>query len=577
MPTHWSHLTEMQHPHERKLENDYSPQSDGSETPDPTLRASGLTDLLDEYGVAGRRLLLAAELLRTRALTLGELILESGVPRRTAERLLRALDLTPPGARATVIGRPSDEQLGRLLEAVAEATRGDVSAGLSIAELQRIIEAAPRAKRDLDHVSATPDTVRRRADFLSEHFLLTDRHVVFMGDHDLTSIALAASCRQTRITVLDIDEDLLDYVQSVSTRLGLGIRCLYADFSVALPDVLLGSADLVVTDPPYTPEGVGTFLAQSTLACTRKSQTRIVMAYGFSDTHPALGLRVQQEIVRLELAIESIIPAFNRYSGAEALGAKSDLYSLIPTAKAWKIAERAVSRSVQKMYTHGARSLESTQSRSLEHSIESLAELAGLTPFAAELSSTDTCLVQSKNGEWSEHSFREVLTGQVGRKGERVLADTAEGHQSWLLRILLASNADDVAILVPNSHPHISNQAGQEQLASLLSGKYQLRFLRSRPTNSLAVVLASRAQAGIGHSRARSVFLSRPGATLRSALTDAAYRSARSAGVDSRSKESARQQAEALIVEFGVPYADAPVQSLPRSALAAVLRRVDDL
>lgn len=527
----------MQHTREHKLDTDHWPQSAESAAPAP--RSSGLRELLDEYGVAGRRLVLAAELLQRPGLTLSELILETGLPRRSAERLLRALGLMAPGAKVTVIGRPSDEQLGRLREAVADVTRGDAGPGLSLAELQRIIGAAPRAKRDLDHVSATPDTVRRRADYLSENFLLADRHVVFMGDHDLTSVALAAKFRHARFTVLDIDEKLLDYVRSVSTKFDLGIRCVYADFSVALPDFLLGSADLVVTDPPYTPEGVGTFLAQSTLACTRESQSRIVMAYGFSDTHPALGLKVQQEVVRLELAIESVLPAFNRYLGAEALGAKSDLYSLIPTAKAWKTAERTVSRSGQKLYTHGARSLESAPSKSLAHRIESLAEVAGLAPTTAQLDANATCVVQhTGKGELSQRTIKEILTGQVGRKGETVLADAAEGHESWLLRILLASNADDVAILVPNSHPDISSQAGQEQLRWLLSGKYRLRFLRSRPTNNLAVVLAGRDLLDTGPSRARAVFLSRPGATLRSALIDAAYKSSRSAGADGLTKVS---------------------------------------
>ena len=46
------------------------------------------------------------------------------------------------------------------------------------------------------------------------------------------------------------------------------------------------------------------------------------MAYGFSDTHPALGLKVQQEVVGLESSIESITPAFNQYLGAEAIGAR---------------------------------------------------------------------------------------------------------------------------------------------------------------------------------------------------------------------------------------------------------------
>ena len=60
----------------------------------------------------------------------------------------------------------------------------------------------------------------------------------------------------------------------------------------------------------------------------------------------------------------------------------------------------------------------------------------------------------------------------------------------WLLRTLLGTNARRLALLLPNAHPDLADQAAQEALASLVRGKYALRYLRSTPDNRHAVVVA---------------------------------------------------------------------------------------
>lgn len=47
-----------------------------------------------------------------------------------------------------------------------------------------------------------------------------------------------------------------------------------------------------------------------------------------------------------------------------------------------------------------------------------------------------------------------------------------------------------LALLLPNAHPDLADQASQTALAALVAGKYALRYLRSTPDNRHAVVVA---------------------------------------------------------------------------------------
>ena len=91
--------------------------------------------------------------------------------------------------------------------------------------------------------------------------------------------------------------------------------------------------------------------------------TRMLLAYGASETTPALAARVQRRLTRLHLAIEALWPDFNRYLGAEAIGAASDLYVLRATARTpLGRAEETTAR----IYSQGAHARESAATLTAE-------------------------------------------------------------------------------------------------------------------------------------------------------------------------------------------------------------------
>ena len=111
----------------------------------------------------------------------------------------------------------------------------------------------------LDHVQATAETALKRALWLDTTYDLAGRTLLCLGDHDLTSLAVCAVNPAVEVVVVDVDDRLLEYVSKRAAERGWSVRTVHADFRFGLPPAVLESADLVFSDPPYTPEGMALF------------------------------------------------------------------------------------------------------------------------------------------------------------------------------------------------------------------------------------------------------------------------------------------------------------------------------
>jgi hypothetical protein len=72
-----------------------------------------------------------------------------------------------------------------------------------------------------------------------------------------------------------------------------------------------------------------------------------------------------------------------------------------------------------------------------------------------------------------------------------VAADLRADPGAWLLRVLLAANADRVAAVVPSGHQDVRDEAGQRALAALVEAKCTLRFLTGQPAAGNTIVQAT--------------------------------------------------------------------------------------
>ena len=512
-----------------------------------------VADLVRAAGIRGRPLRRVIAALTDEPQTLAVLIRTCAVPRRTVEEVLAALgdDLVHLDNRLSIRADRVDayrktfayEQLSHT-EPTDPVGRRLVAERELVLWLHDAIRAAPPPLPALDHVPATAATVARRALWLDGTFDLAGASVLCVGDHDLTSLALARLVPGVTVTVVDLDERVLAHIDAQ----GLGVRCLFADLRAGLPPEAVEGADLVITDPPYTPEGVRLFLGRGLHGLRDREYGRLVLAYGYGDRQPALGLKVQQAILGLRLAIAAMLPDFNRYRGAQAVGSASDLYVLQPTSATWNVLDQ-VDRDVSSIYTHGPQSVEGAPAP-LPPSVEAALRPATLTIGPG----------------WSDGPgmgvpalLRHGLPPTLARRSEvEVAIDLTADPGPWLLRALLATNASRVSIVVSDTHPDLSSLPA---LASLIAAKYRLVVRRGFPEPRYALVEA----VGVAeHSVARLV-LERAHGKAGNAWREGLIRTA--------GAPMTKNEARAVIASRvrRLELLDASPMSLPRHQLAELL------
>jgi len=598
--------------------------------------SESIVALVAAHGAHARPVREVLAALTDRSWTLAGLIQATAVPRRTVEEVLAALgddlsgpdragtdpDRAGPGPAAAAHGltiTPDRREAYRRRFGYEQLRRTDrpdpLAARLAAAtdlrtELADLVAAAPGARRALDHVAATPETAAWRGLWLDAQYDLAGARLLCVGDHDLTSLAAALVNPELVVTVVDLDERILDFIDVQARRLGLDVQCRYADLRLGLPAGAVASADLIFTDPPYTPEGVRLFLARGAEGLRDRERGRLVMAYGFSDRTPALGLKVQQAVQELALAYEAILPAVHRYEGAQAVGSASDLYICRPTARTWKALDRVVENAVN-IYTHGPQSLERAAPALDESVVGAVLDAVGPTltalvgtawpPGTAEagaagggvqVGGAHAAGAQVGGAQTDEVQVGAARTGGVParvrletllagglppvatvRGVTAVAVDLSADPGPWLLRALLAANADRLALLVPNGHPDVASEAGQRGLAELLDGKYRLRFRRSTPGPEHAVVVAEVvAPAGLDPARrlVRGV-LDRAHGRIGNVWREGLIAAARRAGAP-LTKNDARRAVRAAASRPDV--LDAAAIELPRRQLAELLADV---
>jgi len=132
-----------------------------------------------------------------------------------------------------------------------------------------------------------------------------------VGDDDLLSVALALTRLPSRITVLDIDKRLGEFIGSVNKEYGFGIE--YIEYNVAdpLPTELLGKFDVFSSEPLETLSGLRAFLMRG-VACLRENG---VGYFGLTLYEASLKkwLAVQKLLSRMNCVVTDIIQGFSVY------------------------------------------------------------------------------------------------------------------------------------------------------------------------------------------------------------------------------------------------------------------------
>jgi len=188
----------------------------------------------------------------------------------------------------------------------------------------------PNPKREFDQFYATSETVAKRVTLFSQKDDLKGRRILFLGDDDLDSLAVAQTRQPAEIVVLDIDNDMLDIIQKTAQKEGYrNVRVQKYDARRPLPKEYQSYFDVVFTDPPYTLSGFGVFLSRLASASTKDAN--IYICYGYTQKELERPLRIQKLISDWGLHIAEKYEDFNEYTGAKSINNHSSLYILKKT------------------------------------------------------------------------------------------------------------------------------------------------------------------------------------------------------------------------------------------------------
>ncbi|HDN79572.1 MAG: putative methyltransferase [Chloroflexi bacterium] len=192
--------------------------------------------------------------------------------------------------------------------------RGITLAGLEKVEkrFKEIAKNRPEAIQDYDQGYILEDVTLLRVALMWQKGDLQGRELLVLGDDDLVSIAAGLTGVAARVTVLDIDDRLLEFIQDVSEQEKLGIEVIKHDLRYPLPENLQRAFDTFITDPTESLRGLKAFLGRSLSALKGPGS-----AGYFGLTRREASLQKWQAIQRFLLergaVITDILDDFNAY------------------------------------------------------------------------------------------------------------------------------------------------------------------------------------------------------------------------------------------------------------------------
>ena len=176
----------------------------------------------------------------------------------------------------------------------------------------KIQEKRPPAIHQFDQGYVTPENTFARVALADSRGDLRGKKVVVLGDDDLMSIALALSGLPEKVTILEIDERLVNFIKEVSDEYNLGIDARVHDLRQPLPEDVVAAYDTFFTDPPETVEAIKAFVGRG--VATLKAE-RCAGYFGVTRRESSLDKwrRIQKVLLDMGLVITDLIHNFNEY------------------------------------------------------------------------------------------------------------------------------------------------------------------------------------------------------------------------------------------------------------------------
>lgn len=130
-----------------------------------------------------------------------------------------------------------------------------------LSEFLEITRNRPPAVEKFDQGFISEEGIIRRLEFIHERGDIYGK-IFVVGDDDLFSLAASLTGLPEKIVVVDVDERLVNFINSVAKELGLEVEARVYDVQRAFPEEFRRKFDVFVTDPVETIPGIKLFLSR---------------------------------------------------------------------------------------------------------------------------------------------------------------------------------------------------------------------------------------------------------------------------------------------------------------------------
>ncbi|HVG21643.1 MAG TPA: GNAT family N-acetyltransferase [Blastocatellia bacterium] len=204
----------------------------------------------------------------------------------------------------------------------------------ALEKLERYFNQRPPVDVTLDQTPVLPESSIRRALYMYQSGALEGKSVILLGEDDSVSLAIRligqALGREDfckRLTVVEADARIIDFIRGVSAAESFEIECVSHDLRDPLPKRLRQEFDTFETDPPYTLGGLNLFVSRALTALKPGAGRQGFLSFGAKA--PDESLEIQRSLAAMGLVINQVNHFFNEYQGASILGGSSQLVHLL--------------------------------------------------------------------------------------------------------------------------------------------------------------------------------------------------------------------------------------------------------
>ena len=125
------------------------------------------------------------------------------------------------------------------------------------------------------------------------------------------------------VTVMDVDQRILNYIQKISGKMSWDVETVYHDLKDPLPEQFAHRFDVFVTDPPYTFPGISLFALRGVQSLKPVAGKKGILC--FSRRDPVHSRLLYANLNMMGLVPQELLPSFNRYVGAQMHAGTSSL------------------------------------------------------------------------------------------------------------------------------------------------------------------------------------------------------------------------------------------------------------